>query len=59
MARHSRPGEDAPAEVLSGLIRVYCEGLEAGARYLTACLTMAAQNRMPPRSPARLRRHLR
>jgi hypothetical protein len=40
-----------PEEVVSGLIRVYCEGLEAGARYLTACLTMTAQRGEPPSLP--------
>jgi hypothetical protein len=40
-----------PEEVVSGLIRVYCEGLEAGARYLTACLTMTAQSGEPPSLP--------
>jgi hypothetical protein len=40
-----------PEEVVSGLIHVYCEGLEAGARYLTACLTMTAQSGEPPSLP--------
>jgi hypothetical protein len=46
-----RQGDNPPEEVVSGLIRLYCEGLEAGARYLTACLAITAQNRVLPSLP--------
>jgi hypothetical protein len=38
-----RQGDSPPEEVVSGLIRLQCEGLEAGARYLNSCLAMTAQ----------------
>ncbi|KQK02318.1 uncharacterized protein LOC100832028 [Brachypodium distachyon] len=45
------PGDDDEAarrerleEVVSGIVDVYFTGIEAGARYLGSCLTMAAEN---------------
>ena len=42
---------DAREEVVSGLFRVYYEGLEAGAHYLTACLAMTVRSGEPPSLP--------
>jgi hypothetical protein len=43
----NRQGDIPPEEVVSGLIRLHCEGLEAGARYLNACLAIKAQCGVP------------
>jgi hypothetical protein len=43
----NRQGDNPPDEVVSGLIRLKCEGLEASARYLNSCLAMTAQCDVP------------